>query len=96
MLLMVFSQKVSAQVRADPSIMYKSEGNFLHISVVGRLIDHKVELDGVYPRDGHFIGTIKGFGFSELEFSRFYCGRHQRRNRQAGVGRYDGYRWLDG
>ena len=52
----------------------EGEGDFLRVCVVRSLIDYEVELDGVHPQDSHFIGAIEGFGFAELEFSRFDSG----------------------
>ena len=42
--LMAFSQNMSVQIKADPSVIYKRV-NFLGISVVGFFIDSEVELD---------------------------------------------------
>ena len=52
----------------------EGEGDFLHIIVVGGLIDCEIELDGVHPGDGHFVGAIEGFGFVKLKLSGFDCG----------------------
>ena len=57
------------------SHVQEGKGDFLHISVIGCLIDCEVKLDGVQPGDLCFIGAIKGFGFAKLELGRFYCGR---------------------
>ena len=53
----------------------EGKGDLLRIIAVRRLIDCKVELDGVHPRDSHFIGAIEGLGFAKLKFGGFDSGR---------------------
>ena len=73
------------------SHIQKGKSNFLCVSVVGGLVDHEIELDGVHPGDHCFIGAIEGFGFAKLEFDGFDYRQHRSRDRWSGVGQYDGY-----
>ena len=82
----VLPEGVSPSQGRPFSHVQEGESNFPHIVVVGCLIDCKVELDGVHPQDGHFIGAIEGCGFAELKFGGFDSGRrHGGRDRWAGV-----------
>ena len=56
------------------SHVQESEGDLLHVIVVGGLIDCEIELDGVHPGDCHFIGAIEGFGFAKLKLGGFDSG----------------------
>ena len=49
----------------------EGEGDLLCVVVAGCLVDCEIKLDGVHPGDSCFVGAIEGFGFAELELSRF-------------------------
>ena len=49
----------------------QGECNFLVIVIVDLLIDKEVELYSIQPLGGLFIGSIKGFQCSDMEFGRF-------------------------
>ena len=83
----IFSEGISPDQGGPFGHVQESKGDFLHIIVVGGLIDCKIKLDGVHPQDGCFIEAVEGFGFAKLEFSRFDGGvQHGVRDRWAGVG----------
>ena len=69
------------------SHVQESKGDFLHIIVVGGLVDRKVELDGVHPGDRRYVEAIEGLGFAKLKLSGFDSGRrHGGGDRWARIG----------
>ena len=67
----VFPKGISPSQSRPFGHVQEGKCNFLRICVVECLVHYEVELDGVHPRDGCFIGAIKGFGFAKLKLSRF-------------------------
>ena len=67
----VFSESVCPSQGRPFGHVGQGKRDFLCISIIGFLIYHKVELDGMHLGDCSLIGAIEGFGFSELELGRF-------------------------
>ena len=82
----VLLEGVSLSQGRSFSHVQEGEGDFLHIVVVGSLVDCEIELDRMHPRDSRFVGAIEGLGFAELKLGGFDSGgRHRGRDRWAWV-----------
>ena len=58
----------------------QGEGNLLVIIIIDFVIDEEIKLYSIKPLGGLFVGSVKGFWCSDMEFSGFQRGHRQGRS----------------